>query len=51
MDYRLYLVRVFSTRWEEALAFYRDTLQWPLSYNSSPGAGYSPTSGMWTAIF
>ncbi len=32
MDYRLYLVRVFSTRWEEALAFYRDTLQWPLSY-------------------
>ena len=32
MDYRLYLVRVFTFRWDEALAFYRDTLGWPLEY-------------------
>ncbi len=32
MEYRLYLLRVFTTRWDEALAFYRDTLQWPLEY-------------------
>jgi len=29
---QLYAVRVFTHRWERALAFYRDTLDLPLSY-------------------
>ena len=32
-DYRVYAVRVFSTDWDAALAFYRDTLGWPLRYD------------------
>lgn len=30
MDYRMYVVRVFTTRWDAAVPFYRDTLRWPL---------------------
>ncbi|MEL7046999.1 MAG: VOC family protein [Pseudomonadota bacterium] len=32
MIYKLYAVRVFSTRWDESLAFYRDVVGFPLSY-------------------
>ena len=32
MDYRIYAVRVFTTQWDKALSFYRDTLNWPLRY-------------------
>lgn len=30
MDYRFYAVRVFTGDWDRAVAFYRDTLGWPL---------------------
>jgi len=30
--FSLYAVRVFSFKWEESIAFYRDTLGWPLEY-------------------
>ena len=32
MDYRIYAMRVFTTHWDKALGFYRDTLGWPLRY-------------------
>ena len=31
-EYRLYAVRVFTTRWEEALSFYRDVVGFPVEY-------------------
>jgi hypothetical protein len=34
MDFRLYTVRVWSTRWPEVRAFYRDTLGLPERYGS-----------------
>jgi predicted enzyme related to lactoylglutathione lyase len=30
MDRRMCAVRVFTTRWDDAVPFYRDTLGWPL---------------------
>ncbi len=36
MDYKLYAVRVFTTRWDEAVPFYRDTLGWPLRVLDEP---------------
>lgn len=30
--YKLYAVRVFSFRWEESLAFYRDIIGFPVSF-------------------
>ena len=35
MNYRLYVVRVFTVNWDTALAFYRDTLGWPLVFADS----------------
>ena len=32
MTYRLYAVRVFSIKWEESLAFYRDVIGLPVSF-------------------
>ena len=32
MTYRLYAVRVFTVRWDEALAFYRDVMGFPVSF-------------------
>ncbi len=31
-EYRLYAVRVFTTRWEETLSFYRDVVGFPVQY-------------------
>jgi len=35
MSYKLYAVRVFSFRWEESLAFYRDTIGFPLAFHDT----------------
>jgi uncharacterized glyoxalase superfamily protein PhnB len=32
MTYRLYLIRVFTLRWEETLAFYRDVIGFPVVF-------------------
>jgi predicted enzyme related to lactoylglutathione lyase len=32
MEYRMYVLRVFTRNWPEALAFYRDTMGWPLGF-------------------
>lgn len=32
MEYRLYAVRVFVTRWDEAVTFYNETLGMPLTH-------------------
>ena len=34
-NFRLYAVRVFSIRWEESLAFYRDVLGFPVFFADS----------------
>ena len=33
MNYKLYAIRVFSCRWEESLAFYRDLVGFPLDFS------------------
>jgi catechol 2,3-dioxygenase-like lactoylglutathione lyase family enzyme len=38
--YRLYAVRVFTSHWDEALAFYRDVLAFPLVF-SDPAMGWA----------
>lgn len=32
VDYRLYAVRLFSFRWQQSVAFYRDVVGFPLSF-------------------
>ena len=32
MSYKLYAIRVFSYKWQESLAFYRDTIGFPLAF-------------------
>ena len=34
-EYKLYAVRVFSLDWEASLAFYRDTIEFPLIFQDS----------------
>jgi len=38
--YKLYAIRVFSFNWEEALTFYRDIVEFPLTY-SDPEIGWA----------
>ncbi len=35
MSFKLYAFRVFSHRWDESLAFYRDTVGFPLHFASA----------------
>ncbi len=39
-EYKLYAVRIFSFKWEEALAFYRDVLAFPLAF-ADPELGWA----------
>jgi catechol 2,3-dioxygenase-like lactoylglutathione lyase family enzyme len=34
-NYRLYAVRIFSLNWDQALTFYRDILELPLTFSDS----------------
>ncbi|MDZ7685307.1 MAG: hypothetical protein U5O39_10170 [Gammaproteobacteria bacterium] len=34
MTFKLYAIRVFSTRWNDSLAFYRDRVGLPLAFES-----------------
>lgn len=34
-EFSLYVVRLFSTRWEDSFAFYRDTVQFPVMFADS----------------
>ncbi len=34
-SFRLYAVRIFSTNWETSLAFYRDTVGFPLEFSDA----------------
>ncbi len=35
MTFKLYAVRVFSDNWDESLAFYRDTVGFPVSFSDA----------------
>ena len=39
-EYKLYAVRIFSFKWEEALAFYRDLMEFPLTF-ADPDLGWA----------
>jgi lactoylglutathione lyase len=34
MTYKIYAIRVFTLKWDESLAFYRDTLEMPVTFHS-----------------
>lgn len=35
MTYKLYLIRVFTQKWEESLAFYRDVIGFPVTFSDA----------------